>query len=68
LFEIPSALSVVWLCGMADALHFIYSKQVKHTDVKAENFLVFHMFRIKLCDVLVCRKYKIYRTVGQKTD
>jgi serine/threonine protein kinase len=58
--EIPGALAVAWLCDMADALHYIHSKQVKHRDIKAGNFLVFHMFRIKLCDFGLSKEHHSY--------
>jgi serine/threonine protein kinase len=58
--EIPGSLAVAWLCDMADALQYIHSKQVKHRDIKAENFLVFSMFRIKLCDFGLAKEHHSY--------
>jgi surface protein len=55
--EIPVSLTLAWLCDMVDALCFIHNKQVKHKDIKADNFLVFHMFRIKLCDFGLAKEH-----------
>ena len=53
---IPLPLSLVWLCDIADALCYIHSKQVKHRDIKSENFLVFYDLKLKLCDFELAKK------------
>jgi hypothetical protein len=61
---LPSVLAVAWLCDMADALTYIHSKGVKHRDIKADNFLVFQWFRIKLCDFGLAKKHHSYASAG----
>jgi serine/threonine protein kinase len=45
---------------MADVLSYIHSKGVKHKDIKAENFLVFNMFKLKLCDFGLSKQHRSY--------
>ena len=44
----PTPLIIAWFCDMTDAISYLHSKGIKHKDIKAENFLVFSMFRLKL--------------------
>jgi serine/threonine protein kinase len=56
--EIPVSLLLAWFCDMADVISYIHSKRVKHKDLKAENFLVFDMFHIKLCDFGLSKRHQ----------
>ena len=55
--EIMPSLMLAWLCDISDALQYIHKKKVKHRDIKAENCLVFNMFRIKLCDFGLAKEH-----------
>jgi serine/threonine protein kinase len=58
--DIPSTLMLAWLCDMADVIGYIHSKGVKHKDIKPDNFLVYDMFHIKLCDFGLSKQHHSY--------
>ena len=60
----PTQLILAWFCDMTDAISYIHSKGVKHKDIKAENFLVFPTFRLKLCDFGIAKQHGNTATTG----
>eukprot|EP00981_Chlorochromonas_danica_P004280 scaffold862_cov154-Ochromonas_danica.AAC.1 len=46
-----------WLNDAIGALCFIHEHEVKHRDVKADNLLVFHNLRVKLCDFGLAKQH-----------
>jgi serine/threonine protein kinase len=62
--DIPSTLMLAWLCDMADVIAYIHSKGVKHRDMKPDNFLVYDMFHIKLCDFGLSKRHHSYRSTS----
>lgn len=46
--EIPVNLVLQWMQQLLEALNFLHSKNMNHTQIKTENIFVFHQFKLKL--------------------
>lgn len=53
---ISGELMIAWLVDIGDAIAFLHDKSINHRDIKAENFLVFNDFDLKLCDFGLARE------------
>jgi serine/threonine protein kinase len=65
--HLPPTLVVAWLLDLADALSYLHSKQVKHSDIKPDNIYVFQMFQIKLGGFETAKFFTNYGDISGST-